>query len=177
MVGWLVGFLRVSLCGPGSPGTHSVDQAGLKFRDPPASVSKVLGLKVCTITAWLPKYHFKLSMPQSKNSLHKKVQEYLKWPIYTNDIVTGIAIIQQRRLQSCYRKSTAKDNSRNKQKETIHKYKDVILKNLEFENENFSQQGGKTLPESSKDSLERLSVKTAEPVRVERQTAWGQERI
>jgi hypothetical protein len=39
---------RVSLCSPGCPGTHSVDQAGLKLRNPPASASQVLGLKVCT---------------------------------------------------------------------------------------------------------------------------------
>jgi hypothetical protein len=38
---------RVSLCSPGSPGTHSVDQAGLELRNPPASASQVLGLKVC----------------------------------------------------------------------------------------------------------------------------------
>jgi hypothetical protein len=35
-----------SLCSPGCPGTHSVDQAGLKLRDLPASASRVLGLKV-----------------------------------------------------------------------------------------------------------------------------------
>jgi hypothetical protein len=34
---------RVSLCSPGCPGTHSVDQAGLKLRNPPASASQVLG--------------------------------------------------------------------------------------------------------------------------------------
>ena len=39
---------RVSLCSPGCPGTHSVDQAGLKLRNPPASASRVLGLKACT---------------------------------------------------------------------------------------------------------------------------------
>jgi hypothetical protein len=33
---------RVSLCSPGSPGTHSIDQAGLKLRDLPASASQVL---------------------------------------------------------------------------------------------------------------------------------------
>ena len=36
---------RVSLCSPGCPGTHSVDQAGFELRDRPASVSRVLGLK------------------------------------------------------------------------------------------------------------------------------------
>jgi hypothetical protein len=36
---------RVSLCSPGCPGTHSVDQAGLKLRNSPASASQVLGLK------------------------------------------------------------------------------------------------------------------------------------
>jgi hypothetical protein len=36
---------RVSLCSSGCPGTHSVDQAGLELRNPPASASQVLGLK------------------------------------------------------------------------------------------------------------------------------------
>jgi hypothetical protein len=41
-------FLRqVSLCSPSCPGTHSVDQAGLKLRNPPASAFQVLGLKAC----------------------------------------------------------------------------------------------------------------------------------
>jgi hypothetical protein len=31
---------RVSLCSPGCPGTHSVDQAGLKLRNSPASASQ-----------------------------------------------------------------------------------------------------------------------------------------
>jgi hypothetical protein len=39
---------RVSLYSPGCPGTHSVDQAGLELRNPPASASRVLGLKACT---------------------------------------------------------------------------------------------------------------------------------
>jgi hypothetical protein len=42
---------RVSLCSPGCPGTHSVDQAGLELRNPPASASQVLGLKAGTTTA------------------------------------------------------------------------------------------------------------------------------
>jgi hypothetical protein len=46
---------RVSLYSLGCPGTHFVDQAGLKLRDPPASASQVLGLKVCTTTARLAK--------------------------------------------------------------------------------------------------------------------------
>jgi hypothetical protein len=44
---------RVSLCVPGCPGTHCVDQAGLKLRDPPASASRVLGLKACATTLGL----------------------------------------------------------------------------------------------------------------------------
>ena len=36
---------RVSLCSPGCPGTHSVDQAGLELRNPPASAPQVLGLR------------------------------------------------------------------------------------------------------------------------------------
>jgi hypothetical protein len=42
---------RVSLCSPGCPGTRSVDQAALELRNPPASASQVLGLKVCATTA------------------------------------------------------------------------------------------------------------------------------
>jgi hypothetical protein len=38
---------RVSLCSPGCPGTHFVDQDGLELRNLPASASLVLGLKVC----------------------------------------------------------------------------------------------------------------------------------
>jgi hypothetical protein len=44
---------RVSLCSPSCPGTHFVDQAGLELRNPPASASQVLGLKVCATTTWL----------------------------------------------------------------------------------------------------------------------------
>jgi hypothetical protein len=42
----------VSLCIPGCPGTHSVDQAGLKLRNLPASTSQVLVLKVCHCLAY-----------------------------------------------------------------------------------------------------------------------------
>jgi hypothetical protein len=44
---------RVSLCSPGCPGTHFVDQAGLELRNPPASASRVLGLKAWATTAQL----------------------------------------------------------------------------------------------------------------------------
>jgi hypothetical protein len=41
---------RVSLRSPGCPGTHSVDQAGLKLTNLPASASLVPGLKACATT-------------------------------------------------------------------------------------------------------------------------------
>jgi hypothetical protein len=41
---------KVSLYSSGCPGTHSVDQAGLKLRNLPASASRVLGLKACATT-------------------------------------------------------------------------------------------------------------------------------
>jgi hypothetical protein len=41
---------RVSLYSADWPGTHSVDQAGLELRNPPASASRVLGLKACATT-------------------------------------------------------------------------------------------------------------------------------
>ena len=45
---------RVSLCSPGCPGTHFVNQAGLELRNPPASASRVLGLKACATTpGWI----------------------------------------------------------------------------------------------------------------------------
>ena len=44
---------RVSLCSPGCPETHSVDQAGLELRNLPAFASQVLGLKAC---ATMPRY-------------------------------------------------------------------------------------------------------------------------
>jgi hypothetical protein len=44
---------RVSLYSPGCPGTHFVDQAVLELRNPPASASRVLGLKACTTTPGL----------------------------------------------------------------------------------------------------------------------------
>jgi hypothetical protein len=41
---------RASLCSPGCPGRHFVDPAGLELRNPPASASRVLGLKACATT-------------------------------------------------------------------------------------------------------------------------------
>ena len=49
--GGLVFQDRVFLCSPGCPGTHSIDQVDPELRNPPASASQVLGLKVCTTTA------------------------------------------------------------------------------------------------------------------------------
>ena len=50
----------VSLCSPGRPETHSVDQAGIELRNPPASASQVLELKAClalSSTLWGILYH------------------------------------------------------------------------------------------------------------------------
>jgi hypothetical protein len=57
---------RVSLCSPGCPGTHFVDQAGLELRNPPASASRVLGLKACATTARLTP-HFQMQHLDKKN--------------------------------------------------------------------------------------------------------------
>jgi hypothetical protein len=51
--GRMGGWDRVSLYNLGCPGTYSVDQGGLKFRNTPASASQVLGLKACATTAQL----------------------------------------------------------------------------------------------------------------------------
>ena len=41
---------RISLCSPGCPGTHFVDQTGLELKNSPASASPVLGLKAYATT-------------------------------------------------------------------------------------------------------------------------------
>jgi hypothetical protein len=56
LVGWLVGFGfrdRVSLYSPGCPGTHFADQAGLELRNPPASASRGLGLKLIVLAGFV----------------------------------------------------------------------------------------------------------------------------
>jgi hypothetical protein len=63
---------RVSLCSPDCPGTHFVDQAVLELRNPPASVSRVLGLKACATTAWLDFFNY------MKNSRTKHVIDGMK---------------------------------------------------------------------------------------------------
>jgi hypothetical protein len=62
---------RVSLCSPGCPGTHSVDQAGLKLRNPPASASQVLGLKAC---ATMPGERSTISMKKKKDMNLKEIK-------------------------------------------------------------------------------------------------------
>jgi hypothetical protein len=47
---------RVSLYSPGYPGTHFVAQAGLELRNPPASASRVLGLKACATMPGFSQY-------------------------------------------------------------------------------------------------------------------------
>ncbi|GAB1296556.1 Unconventional myosin-Id [Apodemus speciosus] len=49
----------VSLCSPGCPGTHSVDQAGLELRNPPASASQLTGLSVSNGKDQLVVFHTK----------------------------------------------------------------------------------------------------------------------
>jgi hypothetical protein len=55
-------FLRqgFSVYSPGCPGTHSVDQAVLELRNPPASASRVLGLKTCATTPGPWRFFFKM---------------------------------------------------------------------------------------------------------------------
>jgi hypothetical protein len=56
----LVFWDRVTLCSPGCPGNHFVDQAGLELRNPLASASWVLGLRACATTAQ-PDFSLKLT--------------------------------------------------------------------------------------------------------------------
>jgi hypothetical protein len=75
------GFLqdRVYLCSPGCLGTHSVDQAGFKFKNSPAS--QVLGLKACT-TAWPVRVFFFNALFVGQKmvvDLDLQVVSYLTW--------------------------------------------------------------------------------------------------
>jgi hypothetical protein len=63
----------VPLCNrPGCPGTHFVDQLALEFRNPPASASWVLGLKVCANTALMHFYNSYWVFGQSDSSMYGK---------------------------------------------------------------------------------------------------------
>ena len=64
------------MCSPGCPGTHYVDQAGLKLRDLPASASGVLGLKVCTTTRLEQSFQTRYCVSGTKfgNNFRKKNQ-------------------------------------------------------------------------------------------------------
>jgi hypothetical protein len=84
---------RVSLYSPGCPGTHSVDQAGLELRDPPASVSQVLGSKVCTTTAWLKHLILRMYFVSNckrncLNYIYKITKSNLWWWNWWTDIST-----------------------------------------------------------------------------------------
>jgi hypothetical protein len=72
---------RVSLYSPGCPGAHFVDQAGLELRNPPASASRVLGLKACATTpGWLrPFLMSEFSQLQSSTLALTDNKKKLQW--------------------------------------------------------------------------------------------------
>jgi heme/copper-type cytochrome/quinol oxidase subunit 3 len=71
---WFLVFRdRVSLYSSGCPGTHFVEQAGLKLRNLPASASRVLGLKACaTICCVTPKIECSATSVLYKQNLDKQ---------------------------------------------------------------------------------------------------------
>ena len=64
----------------GCPGTHYVDLAGLKLRDPPASASGVLGLKAGTTTPGLVLGSTRKQAEQAMRS--KPVSHPSQWPLH-----------------------------------------------------------------------------------------------
>ena len=62
---------RVFLC---SPGTHSVDQAGLGLRNLPASASQVLWLKVCATIAWLWTLNYSIATNCQSSKDHCQIE-------------------------------------------------------------------------------------------------------
>jgi hypothetical protein len=66
---------------PCCPGTHSVDQADLRLREPPVFASWVLGLKVCAMTACLEScfsYAQVSSKGQTRSSAFASFQSVMK---------------------------------------------------------------------------------------------------
>lgn len=62
---------RVSLCGPGCPGTHPVDQASLELKRAACLPPPVLGLKACTtMTPVLKAFLY-------SNRCHQKLEQFI----------------------------------------------------------------------------------------------------
>ena len=62
---------------PGCPGIHSVDQAGLKLGNLPASASQVLGLKACATTTPLTFiFYGEFLLGKKKISLLRELESY-----------------------------------------------------------------------------------------------------
>jgi hypothetical protein len=96
---------RVSLCSFGCPGTHSVDQAGLKLRNPPASASRVLGLKACATTSGLLSFCYCKQISKDC-SLHQNDgdDDRLHCPLYfvfCTVILRTLPCFLHQRIQTC----------------------------------------------------------------------------
>jgi hypothetical protein len=61
------------LCGTGYPETHFVDQVVPELRDPFASASRVLGLKVCATTARSEPSFIILNSCYCQHKTHQKI--------------------------------------------------------------------------------------------------------
>ena len=85
---------RVSLCNPGCPRTHSVDQASLELRNPPASASQVLVLKACATNAWLELHISNLQVRcltwHFKTPPTHKISNVLKFSLLTSIILSVV---------------------------------------------------------------------------------------
>jgi hypothetical protein len=79
---------RVSLFSPGCPGTHFVDQAGLEFRNPLASASRVLGLKACTTT---PSFCYFLRLWNYKNAYESSFNALGGWGCHCTISIFGFS--------------------------------------------------------------------------------------
>ena len=91
---------RVTLCSPGCPGIHTVDQAGLELRNLHASASQVLRLKVCSTTWQLVicfiSVTFKLSYVNLLNNSFKKKLRKQK---LVNFCKIGISLFYRARIR------------------------------------------------------------------------------
>jgi hypothetical protein len=78
------------LCSSDCPGAHSLNQAGLELRNPPASASQVLGLKVCTARLILIIFLFLNRNQNSQYINFSKLQRNTTW-IHLSQVICQLS--------------------------------------------------------------------------------------
>jgi hypothetical protein len=72
-------LFRVSLCSPGCPGTHSVDQAGLELKNLPASASRAWLTFIIMLNNFMSTFHKLQLFGKRESQIRKSPQA--DWPV------------------------------------------------------------------------------------------------